>query len=263
MRIFWKHGKVAAILVFSLLGLVMLAACGSNPSTAGSSTSSASATATACAQLRAKATGIGRAATGTLQSISGTTLVISTQQGKSVTVTYSSSTRFSQQSLISATALKEGTYVMVAGSNANNTYTATRITVTNATSTGGFPRLSGTPGTGRFSGSNPCFSRRQFGTPGAGLPGNSSSSNFRGLIGTVSQVSSVGLTLTDTTGASYSVAITPQTQIVQTSSATSAALKTGIALTVTGAPGNNGVVNARAISILLKLPTGTNPVSSS
>jgi hypothetical protein len=261
MRIFWKHSKVAAILVFSLLGLVMLAACGSNPSTAGSSTSSASATATACAQVRTRAGGTARAATGTLQSISGTTLVISTLQGKTVTVTYSSSTRFSQQSLIAATALKEGTYVTVAGANTNNTYTATRITETNITTTSGFPRLSGTPGTGRFSGNNPCFSRRQFATPGAGQPG--SSSNFRGLIGTVSQVSSTGLTLTDTTGASYSVAITPQTQIVQTSSATSAALKTGIALSVTGTPDSNGVVNARAITILLKLPTGNNPASSS
>lgn len=264
MQIFWIRGKVAAILSFFFL-VVVLAACGSNPSTSGASTtSSASATATACAQARTKATTLGRATSGTLQSINGTTLVIATQQGSNITVTYSSATRFARQSVISATSLKEGTFVTVAGSNANNTFTATRITVTTSTTSNGrFPRFSGTPGTGRFSGSNPCFSRGQFGTPGTSTGQPGSNSNFRGLIGTVSQVSSSSLTLTDTTGAAYSVTITPQTQITQTSSFTAAALKTGMALTVTGTKGSNGVINARAITILLKLPAGTSPASTS
>lgn len=263
MHIFRIRGKVAAILSFFSL-VVVLAACGSNPSTSGASTtSSAAATATACAQVRARVGGTGRVTAGTLQSINGDTLMIATQQGSDVTVTYSSSTRFARQSVIPTTSLKEGTFVTVAGSNANNTFTATRITVTTSTtSNGGFPRFSGTPGTGRFSGSSPCFSRGQFGTPGTGTgqPGNNS--NFRGLIGTVSQVSSSSLTLTDTAGAAYSVTITPQTQITQTSSVTAAALKTGMALTVTGTKGSNGAINARAITILLKL-SGTRPASTS
>lgn len=253
MHIFRIRGKVAAILSFFSL-VVVLAACGSNPSTSGASTtSSAAATATACAQVRARVGGTGRVTAGTLQSINGDTLMIATQQGSDVTVTYSSSTRFARQSVIPTTSLKEGTFVTVAGSNANNTFTATRITVTTSTtSNGGFPRFSGTPGTGRFSGSSPCFSR--------GQPGNNS--NFRGLIGTVSQVSSSSLTLTDIAGAAYSVTITPQTQITQTSSVTAAALKTGMALTVTGTKGSNGAINARAITILLKL-SGTRPASTS
>ena len=263
MRIFRIRGKTLASLLFLFLGAVILAACGSNSSTAGTSTaSSASATATACAQARTKIAGSGRATTGTLQSINGTTLVIATQQGKDVTLTYSSSTRFTQQSAIPATSLKEGTYVMVVGSNANSTFIATRITVTTASASasrgGGFPQFSGTPRAG-FSGSNPCFKRGQFGAPGAGQPG--SASNFRGLIGTVSQISSNTLTLTDTTGAIYSVAITAQTQILQTSSVTAAALKTGMALTATGTTGSNGVVSARTVTILLKLPTSTKSTS--
>lgn len=265
MHIFRKPGKLAAALVVSFLGIVVLAACGSNPASGGASTtSSASATATACAQVRAKTGALGRATSGMLQSINGTTLTISTPQGSDVTVTYSSATRFTQQSAIAATTLKEGTFVTVVGSNANTTFTATRITVTTATtSSGGFPKFSGTPGTGRFSGNNPCFNRRQFGTPGTGTGQPGSSSNFRGLIGTVSQVSSTSLTLTDTTGAAYSVTITPQTQITQTSSVTATALKTGMALTVSGTKGNNGGINARAITILLKLPAGTQPASTS
>ncbi|MGB8344301.1 MAG: DUF5666 domain-containing protein [Ktedonobacteraceae bacterium] len=261
MRIFRIRGKTLASLLFLFLGAVILAACGSNSATAGTSTASpASATATACAQARTKIAGSVRATTGTLQSINGTTLVIATQQGKDVTLTYSSSTRFTQQSAIPATSLKEGTYVMVVGSNANSTYTATRITVTTASASrsGGFPQFSGTPRAG-FSGSNPCFKRGQFGAPGAGQPG--SASNFRGLIGTVSQISSNTLTLTDTTGAIYSVAITAQTQILQTSSVTAAALKTGMALTATGTTGSNGVVSARTVTILLKLPTSTKSTS--
>ena len=247
MRLFWIRGKILASLLFLFLGVVVLAACGSNPSTTGSSLAPSAATATACAG-RAKTAG--RAATGTLQSINGTTLVIATQQGKNVTVTYSSSTSFAQESIIPATSLKEGTYVTVAGSNANNTYTATRITEVSVTS--GFPKLSGTPGAGRFSGSNPCSIQKK---SGSGQPG--STNNFRGLVGTVSQVSSNSLTLTDTSGANYSVAITAQTQIVGTSSVTAAVLKTGMALTVTGTTGGNGVVSARTVTILLKLPTST------
>lgn len=254
MRLFWIQGKILTSLLFLFLGIVVLAACGSNPSTTGSSLSSSAATATACAG-RTKAAG--RAATGTLQSINGTTLVIATQQAKDVTVTYSSSTRFAQESVIPATSLKEGTYVTVAGSNANNTFTATRITEVSASVTSGFPKLSGTPGAARSAGSTPCFVRKS----GNGQPGNTS--NFRGLVGTVSQVSSTSLTLTDTTGANYSVAITAQTQIVGTSSVTAAALKTGMALTVNGTTGNNGVVSARTVTILLKLPTSTKQTSTS
>lgn len=257
MRLFWIRGKILTSLLFLSLGVVVLAACGSNPSTTGSSLSPSAATATACAG-RTK-TGAGRAATGTLQSNNGTTLVIATQQGKNVTVTYSSSTSFAQESIIPATSLKEGTYVTVAGSNANNTYTATRITEVSANVTSGFPKLSGTPGTGRLSGSNPCFVRKS----GSGQPGTTNTNNFRGLVGTVSQVSSNSLTLTDTTGANYSVAITAQTQIVGTSSVTAAALKTGMALTVTGTTGSNGVVSARTVTILLKLPTSTKQTSTS
>src|SRR5215472_5746108 len=99
-------------LLFIALGLFILAGCGSNTSS-NTSTSTASATATACAQAT-KATSAFRTTTGTLKSINGQTLVVTNQQGKDTTVTYSSSTTFTQESTIPVTNLQEGTAVRVA-----------------------------------------------------------------------------------------------------------------------------------------------------
>jgi Domain of unknown function (DUF5666) len=87
---------------------------------------------------------------------------------------------------------------------------------------------------------------------GAGATGTS---NFRGLAGTVSQLSSSTLTITDSTGSDYSVTITPQTRIVETRSVTASSLKVGFALTVSGTANNQSVITARTVMILLKLPT--------
>jgi thiamine monophosphate kinase len=63
------------------------------------------------------------------------------------------------------------------------------------------------------------------------------------------------MNITDTSGSTFSVTITSQTQVLETTSVTSAALKTGQAITVSGSPGSNGAISARAVTILLKLPT--------
>ena len=250
-------GKIVVGFLFLPLALFLLAGCGSNSSTtagaSSTSTTSAAATATACAQSRFSF----KTATGTLSSINGSTFVVTTQKGSNVTVTYSSTTRFVREDSVPATSLKEGTFVTVAVTSTGGTYTATRITVTtgNGTGTGRFPGANGTPGAGRAN--NPCFSRGQFGTPGSGQPGGSGTgtSNFRGLTGTVSQVTGNNMTVTDTSGSTFSVTITPQTQVTESTSVTSAALKTGEALTVSGSPGSNGTIDARSVTILLKLPT--------
>ncbi|HEX6484061.1 MAG TPA: DUF5666 domain-containing protein [Ktedonobacteraceae bacterium] len=250
-------GKVTVSLLLLPLAIFLLASCGNNSSTTSgtSSTSaktSAAATSTACAQPRFSF----KTATGTLKSISGSTFVVSTRQGSSVTIAYSSSTRFVRQDNVPAASLKEGTSVAVAVTSTGSTYTATRITVTTGSTTGSgtgrFPGSSGTPGAGR--GNNPCFNRGQFATPGTGQQGRGGTSNFRGLIGTVSQVTGNTMIITDTSGSTFSVTITPQTQVMESTSVTSAALKTGEALTISGSPGSNGVIDARSVTILLKLP---------
>ena len=245
-------------LLFLFLGLFVLAACGSN--TPSASVPGSSATATACAQATRPASSA-RSAVGTLKSISGQTLVLTTQRGSNATVTYTSTTRFTQEAVVAATALQEGTPVRVTVTSGGGTYTATSIVVTTGTTTGtnsGFPRGNGTPGAGFGGGNNPCFARGRFGrgTPGAGTPG-AGANNFRGLVGTVSQLSGNIMTITDTAGTDYTVTITTQTQIVETKNATAADLKVGQALTVTGTAGGQGAISARLIAILLSLPKRT------
>jgi hypothetical protein len=245
---------VAKSSLFISLGLILfvLAGCGSTASGASSTASSAPATATACAQATRPATAT-RAATGTLKSIDGQTLVIATQQGRDVNVTYTSSTRFSQETTVAASMLKSGTPVRVTVTSNSGTYDAVLVTVVSSSGTnsgtggfGGFPRRNGTPGTGGAN--NPCARIRFGGTPGA------NTTTFRGLNGTVSQLSGNVLTITDTTGADYTVTITSQTQIVETKSANAAALKVGQPLTVVGTANSQGTITATTVLILLSLP---------
>lgn len=240
-------------LLFISLGLFLfvLAGCGSTSAGASSTSSGAAATATACVQATRPASAF-KTATGTLKSISGQTLVITNQRGRDVNVTYMSSTRFTQESTVAASALQDGTPVRVTVSNNGGTYSAVLITVVSGTNGGfgGFPRGNGTPGAGGRN--NPCFRGGRFGgTPGAG------NNNFRGLNGTVSQLSGNTLTITDTTGADYTVTITSQTQIVETKSVTAAALKVGEPLTAIGTANSQGTITANTVAILLSLPRRT------
>jgi hypothetical protein len=234
-----------------LLGLLLLTACGSNTAGAGTSApaSGASATATACAGIT-RPTSATRTAVGTLKSISGQTLQLTNQRGTTLTVTYTSATRFTQETVVAAASLQEGTPVRVVVTSTAGSYTATSIMVSTNSAAGGtpaFPR-NGTPGAGR--GNLACFARaRGNGTPGAGA------SAFRGLVGTVSHLNGKTLTITDNAGADFTVTLTTRTQIIGTRNASAAALKVGQAITVTGRAGGQGSVVATLVAILLSLPT--------
>lgn len=258
IRLRWIRNNIPASLLFlSLLALIVVG-CGANSSAASSSgsTTSVAATATACAQNRPAVAF--KTVSGTLKSSSATTLVVTTRQGTDVTVTYSSTTRFTRQETIQTGALKEGTAVTVAVTSVNNGYTATRITLMNGLNGFGngnspFPRGTATT-------NNPCFNaaRRRSGTGTGTGTGSGTNSNFRGLIGTVSQLNGNILTITDTSGSDYTVTITSQTQITQTGTVNPATLKAGMALLITGSAGSNGTINARSVAIVPKLPPSGN-----
>lgn len=237
--------------------LLLLAACGTSTSTSAG----ASATATACAQAtrRPASASSFKTATGTLNKINGQTLTLTNQRSQTVTVTYTSSTTVTQESTIPATSLKEGSNVRVTVTSNNGSYSAVSITALSGSNSGS-PFGTGTRNFGRGTGStNPCASaaRRRFGQGTSGNTGNSgnSTNNFRGLVGTVGQLNGTSLTITDTSGAAYTVAITPQTRIVQTASVTAAVLKVGQPLTIVGKAGSQGTIAASSIAILLSLPT--------
>lgn len=238
--------SMAALFAVSGLLLLILAGCGSN-STPTPTLSSTNATATACAQATRPAANV-KTATGVLKSINGQTLVLTNQQGNDVTATYSDKTRFTQLSAIPASALAEGTSVRVAVTSTNGSYSATTIDVLN--NANGLPRGNGNAGGGRR-GNNPCA--RQFVNNGNGTPGTGTR-GFRGLVGTVSQLHGNTLGITDTAGASYTVTITPQTQILETQSATAAALKVGVLLTVAGRADSQGHIAANTVALLPNLP---------
>jgi hypothetical protein len=256
MRIY-QAGKTGAqsALVLSFC-LFLLVACGTNQAS-GSTPSTASTTATACTQTTRPATAF-RTTIGTLKSISGQTLVVTTVQGSSSTVTYSSSTAFTQEVKLASSDLKEGESVRVAVTSTGSTYTAVSVQVSTgagATKGAGFPGFSGTPGSRRGTGTNPCFAGRRTGT-GTGT------NNFRGLIGTVSQVNGDILTITDSAGSSYTVTMDAKTQIIETKSTTAAALKVGEPLTILGKPGAQNTIAATTIAILLNLPARGTPVAT-
>lgn len=239
MRIFrlpgWPPGSITLLLLLSLLAV----GCGTN-STATGATSSTTATTTPCPSNQQL-----QSATGTIQSISGNTLLITTMRGNTTKATYSSSTRFTRQSSTTVSSLKEGVPVtVVITQNADNTYTATRIMLTN----GSFQvRRQGT------NANTNCFNRSRPNRSGSTQP--SGTTNTRGVAGTVGQMNGNTLTVTDVQGSDYTMTITSTTQIEQTSTASAADLKTGQAVTVSGSPDGQGGINARTVTLLQKLPT--------
>lgn len=243
--------------LFMFLGifLLALAGCGST-STNTTTLSSTAATATACTQVTPPALAF-KTTTGVLKSINGQALVITNNKGNDINVTYSTTTRFTQANSVAASSLQEGTAVRIAVTSTNGTYSATSITVTTgANGNGGngngfgngFPRGNGTPGANR-GGNNPC-ARRNLNAGGGNGAGNGGAQAFRGLIGTVSQLNGNTLSITDTTGTSFTVNITAQTRIIETQSATAAALKVGVMLTAVGRADSQGTIAANTIAIL-------------
>jgi len=238
MRIIRLLGPVLGSTTLLLLLLLVTAGCGTNPTSTGAA-ASATGTATPCSRNQFQT------AIGTIQSISGSTLLITDMQGKSVKATYSSSSRFLRQSSPAVSSLKEGMAVTVAiTQNADNTYSATRIMITD--------RSARTPRQGANSNVN-CFNRSQFNNPGGRSSGGTTST--RGISGTISQVNGNLLTVTDAQGSDYTMTVTSTTQIMQSGTASAADLKSGEAVTVSGSPDGQGGINARTVTILQKLPT--------
>ena len=238
-----------AALLFTLAALII--GCGSAPtSSASTSPSSTSATATACVALRP------RTVAGTLQNINGNTLTIMNQQGKSVTATYSSTTRFTRQTAVTVSTLQEGGFIAVQVSKQpDNTYAATRITVTNRTNFQGNGQQNGQQRRNNNNNNGcprPNRPANGGGNGNGGNGGNGANANgTRGVTGTIGQINGSAVTVTEASGSDFTVTVTKDTQIVQTVQATSADLKTGTPITLTGQADSQGTIAAQNILILL------------
>lgn len=252
-RIFYRILAGAAVVVLAAL----MVGCG-NSSSATGSTASATPTAANCPTQD----------TGTVQSFSGSKLLISDLQGKQVQVTFNSSTRFSRETTVAPSALQTGERVSVRTmQNADSTYSATQITVSRAFAgtspqTGQFTRSSGS-GTPNASTRTTCTSRGVNGgsrrnTTGNGNTNGSSVGTTAGVVlaGTISQVNKNAIIVTDVNGDDYTIGLTSTTQITSQSTASASDIQTGQAVTVLGT-NSGGVIAARSVTILLHLPNRT------
>lgn len=250
-RIFYRMLIGAAVTVLTAL----LVGCGSSGTTTGSTTSTTTTTPTAA--------NCPTQVTGTVQSYSGSQLLISDVQGKQVQVTFSSSTRFSRETTVAPTSLQVGERVSVrTKQNADSTYSAVQITVSRAFASttqqpGQFTRGSGfgTPNAG----TRTCAFRGVNGgrgsTRGNGNGNGGGTTTGVALAGTISQTNKDAIIVTDISGNDYTIGLTSTTQITSQSTASASDIKTGQAVTVLGT-NTKGVIAARSVTILLHLPTG-------
>jgi len=162
-------------------------------------------------------------------------------------VTFTSTTRFLRETVITTTALKEGAFVSITiTQNPDNTYTAKTISLINRTSSGPFQ---GQRGQGQRR-NTACPRPTQF--AGTGTTGNA-----RGITGIVSQLNGNTLTVTALNGGDYTVTLAHATQIVQTSVVSASVLKAGMALSLLGSSNAQEVLMAQSVMILLTLPGNT------
>ena len=233
--------------VFSLLPVVMLAgllvACGS----ASTSTSSANSTTTAGTQTTACLS----VTTGTIQSVSNTTLQVTTLQRKNVQVTVASTTLLTRQAVLTAADLKTGSRItVIVKQNADNTYSALSVSVgTTLARQGSFGN-----------GAKLCNGQRRgtggggFGGPGLGSGTPATGTSRQTINGTLSQFSGNSLTVTDTSGNDFTVTLTTTTRMMQQQTATISDLQIGQAVTITGSANSAGVITASSLSLLQALP---------
>jgi hypothetical protein len=240
-----------------LLGTALVAGCGSSAAATPAARLSSTATAQLCPAQSFQAV------TGTVQNISSSTLTVADQRGGTVQARYTSTTRFARQVAATVGTLQEGMPVAVATTqNANNTYSATTILVFERGAFGNRGGFGGAPG--GFPGARSGAGRSTL--SGAGSRSRAARNCFeralgvnvdvgrRGITGTVAQVNGNLLTVTDFSGTDFIVTITSATQILMTQTATASALQAGVPVTVIGTRDNQGVLTARSITILLRLP---------
>jgi Domain of unknown function (DUF5666) len=230
-------------LLFPVVLLVsLLAACGSASTNASGSTTGAT---------KAPTTNCLTVTSGTIQHVSNGSLLLTNLQGKNVQVTLTSATTYIRQSTLMPSGIKTGAPIsVVVVLNADNTYSAVSVSIRSSLSRQG----------GFTSGARLCSGQGQFprrsGTPGAfRTPGASGSGQIRQTVnGTVSQVNSNTLILTDTSGNNLSVTLTATTRITTQETVPVNDLRSGVAVTITGTANSQGVISANSVSILQGLP---------
>jgi len=248
MRTYELLRRVLGSSILLALLAVLIAGCSIPFLPTSSSSTSGATSATACPSPVPS-----QAVRGTIKSINGSTLVLTDANGNSVTATYTSTTRFTRQAKATTSALVSGAFIFVAVTqNADNSYTATMITLSNGGNRGSRPAGGFGGGFGRRG--NPACRQGQRGNGNGNNGGQDfagGTGNTRGIMGTVSQLSGKTLTVTDVNQADYTVTLNATTQIIQTSQASATSLQVGMRVNIVGLRNAQGVITARSVTILL------------
>ena len=236
---------------------VLLAACGSSANNASGGAGGAGAEGGGQGFGGAQG-GFGPGASGQVEAVSGSTAQVQNTQ-QQVAVTWTASTKFTQEVSASRSAVTVGSCVTVTAPRTSDTSSATPTTrpteITAATvritaATNG----SCTAGGGRFGGQRPSGAPSGFGTQGAQPGGGQGRGGFRafGAFGKVTAVSPSGFTVQSDFGGqstTTTVTTTGSTTYTTTAAATASAVKEGVCLQATGNADSTGAVTATRITL--------------
>ena len=242
---------------------VTLSACG------GGGTHAASGTTTTTTGGRAGSQGF-PGTSGSVAAVSGSSMEVQNQQTGQVTVSWKSSTTFSQTATVAASSVTVGDCVTVIGSSASGALTATTVTVSQPDSSGScstnpFGGGSGLPG-GGFPGGTPPNGGSLPSRPSGSLPAGGSGFGFAS--GKVSSVGATSLVLYGTSSSGFggnppqgstppttakptsvTVTVTSSTHYSETESASASSLAVGDCVTANGSTDSTGQVTATNIRI--------------
>jgi ABC-type Fe3+-hydroxamate transport system substrate-binding protein len=228
-----------------LLFAGLLAACGSSGTTTGNTNTTATGTAaTACLSVT----------TGTIESFSNNTLQVTNLQGKNVQVTLTDSTILTRQATLTATGLKTGLPVtVIVKQNTDGSYSA--LSVSARTSQGSLGSLKNGNGERLCSGQRRGTGKGNAGSGTPGAFGNGTGTSRQTINGTISQINSSAIIVTDASGNDFTVTLTSTTRVTEQQTATASDLQVGQAVTITGTANSRGGINATVVALLQALPT--------
>ena len=179
---------------------------------------------------------------GTLVSVSGTTLILSTADGN-VDVAFSSSTPISKTSVGGVSDIAVGSCVTATGSvDSTGTITATSVTVS--------PTVSGSCATGSYTGGNPGgFPGGRANASPRARPSGGFGFDFASVRGVVTAVNGTTVTVRATSGASASLTVPTTARVSTTVTGSTGDLVAGSCVAAIGPRSSSGTVQARSLLI--------------
>jgi hypothetical protein len=185
---------------------------------------------------------------GSLVSLSGSSLVLSTSSGD-VTVDFTSSTPISETGTGSVSDITVGSCITATGSDATGTITANRVTVSPEVN-GSCPATSVAGGNpGGFGGQRPNFT---FGP----RPSGGFTPNFGSVRGAVTTVSGSAVTVQPTSGSSQSITVPSTATVSTTTTGSTSDLVSGACVAAVGPKSSSGTVTAGSLLIEPAGPSG-------